>query len=176
MLNENEQRYILKENYLFPHGKRDMKIKYVHTNVVALDWQHLADFYMEVFGCQPVPPKRDLAGERFEALTGIKGARAKGIHLRLPGYEDNGPTLEIFQYTPYGESRSSAPNNPGYAHIAFLVDQIAPVREKVLSAGGKAISEIVTLPIAPGAKVTVCYLTDPEGNIIELQSWSEQAG
>jgi glyoxylase I family protein len=32
--------------------------------------------------------------------------------------------------------------------------------------------EIVTLTVATGAKVTWCYVTDPEGNIIELQSWS----
>jgi hypothetical protein len=31
----------------------------------------------------------------------------------------------------------------------------------------------VTLAIADGAKVTWCYLTDPEGNLIELQSWDK---
>jgi catechol-2,3-dioxygenase len=30
----------------------------------------------------------------------------------------------------------------------------------------------VTLQTADGRLVTWCYLTDPEGNIIELQSWS----
>jgi len=30
---------------------------------------------------------------------------------------------------------------------------------------------VVTLTIATGAKVTWCYLSDPEGNLIELQSW-----
>lgn len=149
-----------------------MKIKYVHTNIVALDWQRLADFYINVFGCQPVPPKRDLAGDKFEALTGIKGAKVKGIHLRLPGYGENGPTIEIFQYNPQGTPRQVATNNPGYAHIAFSVDDLSSVREKVIAAGGKAVGETVTLTIAPGANVTVCYLTDPEGNIIELQSWS----
>jgi hypothetical protein len=28
------------------------------------------------------------------------------------------------------------------------------------------------MQIATGAKVTWCYVTDMEGNIIELQSWS----
>ncbi len=35
----------------------------------------------------------------------------------------------------------------------------------------KPIGEIVTLTTATGARVTWCYVTDPEGNIIELQSW-----
>jgi len=27
--------------------------RYVHTNLVALDWRRLAAFYVEVFGCWP---------------------------------------------------------------------------------------------------------------------------
>jgi len=30
----------------------------------------------------------------------------------------------------------------------------------------------VTLTTAAGKRVTFCYVTDPEGNIIELQSWA----
>jgi catechol-2,3-dioxygenase len=30
----------------------------------------------------------------------------------------------------------------------------------------------VTLAAAAAARVTWCYVTDPEGNIIELQSWA----
>jgi catechol-2,3-dioxygenase len=43
----------------------------------------------------------------------------------------------------------------------------------VLAAGGGAVGEIVTLQAADGRYVTWTYLTDPEGNIIELQSWSD---
>jgi catechol-2,3-dioxygenase len=42
----------------------------------------------------------------------------------------------------------------------------------VLRAGGTAVGEIVALTTAAGARVTWCYVTDPEGNIIELQAWS----
>jgi hypothetical protein len=31
----------------------------------------------------------------------------------------------------------------------------------------------VSLQVATGATVTFCYATDPEGNVIELQSWSK---
>jgi predicted enzyme related to lactoylglutathione lyase len=44
-------------------------------------------------------------------------------------------------------------------------------REEVLAAGGRAIGEIVTLTAPNGARVTWTYLTDPEGNVIELQTW-----
>jgi hypothetical protein len=49
---------------------------------------------------------------------------------------------------------------------------VAAAKRAVLQAGGKAIGEIVTMQIAADAKVTWCYVTDIEGNIIELQSWS----
>lgn len=43
--------------------------KYVHTNIVAEDWRALADFYERLFGCVPVPPERDLQGEKVDAGT-----------------------------------------------------------------------------------------------------------
>jgi predicted enzyme related to lactoylglutathione lyase len=51
------------------------------------------------------------------------------------------------------------------------VEDVAAARAAVLAAGGKPAGEVVTLAIATGARVTWCYVADPEGNIIELQSW-----
>lgn len=39
-------------------------------------------------------------------------------------------------------------------------------------AGGAPVGEQVTLQTSDGRRVTWCYVTDPEGNIIELQTWS----
>ena len=72
--------------------------QYVHTNLIARNWRRLARFYEEAFGCAPVFPERRLSGEWFEAATGLAGARAEGMHLRLLGWGERGPTLEIFQY------------------------------------------------------------------------------
>jgi predicted enzyme related to lactoylglutathione lyase len=94
------------------------------------------------------------------------------MHLRLPGYGDEGPTLEIFSYNILEERPQTAVNRPGFGHIAFQVDDVATAREAVLAAGGHSVGEVVTLQSATGAKVTWCYVTDPEGNIIELQAWS----
>jgi predicted enzyme related to lactoylglutathione lyase len=146
--------------------------RYSHTNLVALDWRALARFYEEVFGCVQVPPERDFSGPELEAGTGVPGARLTGVHLRLPGCGENGPTLEIFNYSILKERPPTAVNRPGFGHIAFVVDDVAGAREEVLAAGGSAVGEIVTLDV-DGPKVTWCYVTDPEGNVIELQSWSE---
>lgn len=147
--------------------------KYTHTNLIAEDWRTLANFYEQIFGCIPVPPERDFQGEALEAGTGIPGAHLRGVHLRLPGHGENGPTLEIFNYNILAGRGEIAVNRPGFGHLAFSVDDIGAARKAVLQAGGRAIGEIVTLQIATGAKVTWCYVTDPEGNLVELQSWSK---
>ena len=146
--------------------------KYVHTNLIAADWRALADFYQHVFGCTPVPPERDLKGAALEAGTNIPGATIRGLHLRLPGYGDSGPTVEIFQYNQLADRPTTAVNRPGWGHLAFVVEDVTAARAEVLAAGGRPIGEVVTTTIATGAKVTWCYVTDPEGNAIELQAWS----
>jgi predicted enzyme related to lactoylglutathione lyase len=151
-----------------------MKARFVHTNLIAQDWKRLAQFYERVFGCTPVPPERNLSGEWLDAATGVPGAQIQGVHLRLPGHGDDGPTLEIFQYDPHEERAEMAVNRPGFAHIAFAVDDVEAVWEAVLGAGGGTVGEIVSLEIPGAGGITFAYVTDPEGNIIELQHWSNE--
>ena len=145
--------------------------RYVHTNLIARDWKRLASFYQDVFGCVPVPPERNLSGSEMEAGTAVPGDRLRGMHLRLPGGGSNGPTLEIFEYSEPEAEAARLVNRPGFAHIAFAVDSVADAREQVLSNGGSAVGEVVTVAVSTTARVTWCYVRDPEGNIVELQSW-----
>ncbi len=146
-----------------------------HVNVIARDWRALAAFYTEVFGCTFVPPERDISGPVLERGTGLPGAALTGAHLRLPGLGANGPTLEIYQFASMPDEGPSAANRPGFRHIAFAVPSVAEAREAVLAAGGGVVGEIVTTQTNDGRFVTWTYVTDPEGNILELQAWSETA-
>jgi predicted enzyme related to lactoylglutathione lyase len=145
--------------------------QFVHTNLVARNWRTLAQFYQDVLGCEPVPPERNLAGDWLEAATGLPGAQIQGIHLRLPGYGDQGPTLEVFQYNNQLEPLATAVNRPGFGHIAFAVDNVQAAHDAVLAAGGSAVGEMQTLEIPDVGRITFAYMTDPEGNVIELQHW-----
>jgi predicted enzyme related to lactoylglutathione lyase len=149
-----------------------IEAKYVHTNLIARDWPSLARFYEETFGCRVVPPERDYAGPDLEAGTGLPGARLRGVHLRLPGCGPDGPTLEIFQYDEPAESVVPRVHRPGFGHVAFAVPDVAAARAEVLARGGGPVGEVVTLETAAGTRVTWCYVTDPEGNVLELQSWA----
>ncbi|MEE8389679.1 MAG: VOC family protein, partial [Anaerolineae bacterium] len=104
--------------------------------------------------------------------TGIPGAKIQGVHLRLPGYDERGPTLEIFQYNNQQEPQETAINRPGFAHIAFAVDDVQAARDAVVAAGGRVVGEVVSVDVPGAGTVTFIYATDPEGNIVELQHWS----
>ena len=145
--------------------------KYVHTNLIARDWRSLVRFYREVFGCEEVPPERDYSGEDLDRGTGVPGARLTGVHLRLPGWGADGPTLEVFQYAPAGDAVTPSIHRPGYGHIAFSVADVAAARAAVLAQGGSEIGEVVQLELPNGTRVEWCYVADPEGNGIELQTW-----
>lgn len=145
--------------------------RYTHTNIIARDWRRLADFYRTVFGCVPVPPERDLAGEWLERGTAVPRAALRGMHLRLPGGGDDGPTLEIFSYGEMLEAPEPAANRRGFGHIAFRVPDVAAAREVVLSGGGADLGEVVSRIVRGVGRLTFVYMTDPEGNILELQSW-----
>jgi len=97
------------------------------------------------------------------------------VHLRLPGLGPDGPTLEIYSFDELVEASAAVVNRTGWGHIAFAVDDVGDARTEVLEAGGSDVGEVVTLQTADGRRVTWCYLTDPEGNILELQSWSPAA-
>jgi predicted enzyme related to lactoylglutathione lyase len=149
-----------------------MDVRFVHVNLVAHDWKLLSDFYQHVFNCEPVLPERDHKGDWIDAATGVSNVNIQGIHLLLPGCDKNCPTLEIFQYSIINEAKQPAINRPGLAHIAFAVDDVEMTVKRVISNGGLQLGDIVTEHIPKAGMITFVYVRDPEGNIIELQNWS----
>ena len=149
--------------------------KFSHINIISRNWKKLADFYIEVFNCRPVPPERSLKGKWLADGTGIKNASLKGIHLLLPGYDANGPTLEIFQYEINEKDLpQSVANREGLRHLAFSVDNVENVLVKVIQNGGSKIGEVVQKNFKTGTLIFT-YAADPEENIIELQKWNSKS-
>ncbi|MCI9560665.1 VOC family protein [Clostridiaceae bacterium] len=145
--------------------------RYVHTNIIAKDHQRLITFYKEVFQCRSIGETRDLRGEWLDRLTGISGAHIVGEHLCLPGYEKDHPTLEIFSYDSM-EDACRQINRCGIAHLAFEVDDVEETLRLLLEKGGTQVGELVKTAYEDGRNAVFVYAADPEGNIIELQSWS----
>ena len=146
--------------------------RFGHVNVTTSDWRRLADFYTDLFGCELVPPERDYRGADLEGATRVAAAHLTGVHLRLPGHGDTGPTIEIYQYDTVEPPRTPRVDRAGWGHIAFQVPDVPAALDAVVEAGGSRFGEIVTLTTSSGSRVTWCYAADPDGNLLELQAWS----
>ena len=150
-----------------------IKAKYVHTNLIAQDWEKLVEFYINVFGCTPATPESNLSGQWVETITGVPKAEIRVIHLLLPGYGDGGPTLEVIRYNQQEDRPTTAANRPGFAHLAFMVDDVETAQEAVIAGGGGVVGERISVDIPERGRLTAVYVTDPEGNILELLNWTK---
>lgn len=149
-----------------------MGVRYAHTNIVAADWRKLARFYEDVLECVRLEPERDQKGDWLERGTGVPGAALGGVHLRLPGHGEGGPTLEIYSYRAMLDKPEPAANRKGLGHLAFAVDDVETTLLAVQKHGGRALGEVVATDVPGAGRVTFVYATDPEGNILELQRWN----
>ena len=62
-------------------------------------------------------------------------------------------------------------NHSGLAHIAFEVEDVADILDRALMEGATKLGAVTEKSIEGAGVLTFVYLRDPEGNIIEIQSW-----
>ena len=148
-------------------------LRYAHTNIAAKDWKKLSDFYIHVFNCTLKPPIRELSGKWLDQATGLSNAELEGVHLLLPGHGDSGPTLEIFSYKDVHGGAPVMANHIGFTHIAFEVEDVDATFSEALKNGGSKLGDITDKIIEGVGVLKFVYFRDPEGNIVEIQSWGK---
>lgn len=146
-------------------------MRFAHTNIAAKDWKKLSDFYINVFECKIKPPQRNLTGKWLDKATGLINAKLEGVHLFLPGHGDNPPTLEIFTYEEMHDEPDIMANYTGITHIAFEVEDVNTTFNKALESGAIKLGEVVEKEVENVGILQFVYFRDPEGNIVEIQSW-----
>ena len=120
------------------------------------DFEKSKRFYTEILGF-----KLDSEVYREERLSYKADLSLNGQYI-----------IELFSF-PNPPKRPTKPEATGLRHIAFEVDDVAETLEKVLAKGGQTVGELVHADYADGRKATFVYVTDIEGNILELQNWAE---
>lgn len=129
-----------------------MHIDHVGLSVADLDAQ--VEWYTKVFGFT--------TAREFEvAPIGLRG-----IFL----VDANGFAIELLQ--KQGSSRNfKASNvaegamNQGFGHLCYRVDDVAAMNARMLEHGA---TQIMPVQESPEPGVTMAYLADPEGNLIEI--------
>ena len=117
-------------------------------------------------------PERDMSGAWLDQVTSLRNAHLRGVHLSLPGYGDDGPTLEIFSYSQLVE-----------ADADWKPVRVCPYRvcgrrcepgvaDADRSRWRRQSERLPHTEVGSVGLLRVVYAGDPEGNIVELQKWN----
>lgn len=152
-----------------------MKTRIAHVSITAKDLDRLAEFYGKALGFEEARPERSFSGEWLERGTGVPGAAIRRVQLRPPGEDPGGTLLELIEYPDtIVDSTPPAANRAGLRHIAIeagSADELRRLHDSVIEYGGSGLGAISEKRIEGLGTVTFVYMTDPEGNIIELINW-----
>ena len=141
-----------------------MSITMNHTGFVVSDLDRSVEFYRDGLGLE-LDRSRESSSPGLSSIVGYDDA-----HIRvalLTGTD--GHVLELIQYVnPAGTMRDADQQYErslsGATHLAFLVDDIEGVFQRLLAAGGTQLNP----PVETRPGVQACYIQDPDGNWIEL--------
>ena len=131
-----------------------------HVAIGVPDFEAALSFYCEAFGLEIVQ-RSEFSGENplVERAIGVRQPGARMAMLRAANAH-----IELWQYTePEPRDRRSDPNDYGYPHVAFEVQDIEAEHARLTAAG----MTFVGPPVDFGESSAV-YGRDPWGNVIEI--------
>jgi catechol 2,3-dioxygenase-like lactoylglutathione lyase family enzyme len=103
-------------------------------------------------------------GEWIDRIIGLENVTVEIVMARAP---DGSDTFEVVRFRSPGagaEEPAPAANRPGLRHVAFKVDDLRGVVDRVREAGWDTVGEIVDFENT----FLLCYVRGPEGLIVEL--------
>jgi catechol 2,3-dioxygenase-like lactoylglutathione lyase family enzyme len=138
-----------------------------HTSYTVRDLERARAFYCDVLGFEILHERPRITNQYFRDIIGFPDGVVRDLYLKIPGTNHH---LEFFEYLhPQGTQQDTTPNNPGSSHIAYLVDDIHAMYERLKSVEGvEFISGPVYLNEGPNVGGWDLYMKDPNGIVIEL--------
>ena len=131
-----------------------MALDFDHVGIDVADLERAIAFYREAFELEEV--------YAFE----LEDLALRGVFLRNPA----GWTIELFKRdgaAPHGRpvDPNEAHNMLGIGHFCLRPDDIHEMFARLIDAG--ATSRLAPM-VSPNPELLVAYVSDPEGNLIEL--------
>ncbi|HKP92151.1 MAG TPA: VOC family protein [Thermoleophilaceae bacterium] len=143
-------------------GRRPGVIDFVHIGLVVEDLDETVRF-LSLLGFDCGEPAVH-GGEWIDRIIGLENATVEVVMARGP---DGGDVFEVVRFrspSASAEERAPAANRPGLRHVAFKVDDVRGVVDRVREAGWETVGEIVDYE----GTFLLCYVRGPEGLIVEL--------
>ncbi|ELZ47989.1 glyoxalase/bleomycin resistance protein/dioxygenase [Halorubrum californiense DSM 19288] len=129
-----------------------------HVGVTVTDLDRAVEFYAETFDLDVVA-EFSVGGDAFAEAVDVDAAAAEFAHL-----DAGGSLVELVAYEPAGEENGDPElNRPGATHLGLSVDDVeefyADLADDV---------ETLSPPRTTSSGTTICFVRDPEGNLIEV--------
>ena len=144
------------------NGHRPGVTAFVHVGLVVEDLDETVRF-LGLLGFDCSTPAVH-SGAWIDRIIGLEDAKVEVVMARGPNGSD---VFEVVRFeSPSAGAQEPAPaaNRPGLRHIAFKVDDVRGVVDRVREAGWDTIGEIVDFE----STFLLCYVRGPEGLIVEL--------
>jgi glyoxylase I family protein len=138
-----------------------------HVGLTVADLDRALEFWCGRLGLRLLQRATETDPE-VAALIGEDSVEAEIADLDA----GEGQVIELIEYRrPAGRASRARDGVTGSSHIALRVDDLQAVLTRLAGSGARQISRHPVLlrdPNGPWDGVTCCYITDPDGIIVEL--------
>jgi len=135
-------------------------MKMRHAGFLTADLKKSKEFYTKILGFKVLKEKHS-ANMYIQKLLGVKGLELTYVKFCIP--PDTAPVFELHHWTDtdivYGLK------NPYTAHMALTVENL---KEFYLKNSSKIKFISAPLKSPENKNILVCFIADPDGNLIEL--------
>jgi catechol 2,3-dioxygenase-like lactoylglutathione lyase family enzyme len=139
-----------------------MRPRFVHVGLVVEDLDETVRF-LELLGLECGRPG-EFGGEWIDRIIGLEDSKVELVMARTPDGSDVFEVVRFLSPTASAQEKAPAANRPGLRHIAFQVDDVRAVVDRVREAGWETVGEIVDYE----STFLLCYVRGPDGLIVEL--------
>lgn len=143
-----------------------------HLNIVVADMERSLAFYVGLLHLR-VTYEVELTGAWIEQVAGLPNVSARCVFVQPTG---GGARFELLQYrTPPGVTlpEDSIANTVGLRHVAFEVDDLDGLYQRLTESGVRFVSPPVTVPftVVGNIRKRLCYCYDPDGVVVEIADY-----
>lgn len=142
-----------------------------HVNICVSDMERSIRFY-EQLGFNKVADMMLGGGEPGIGIAlGVPTKALRGVFMRL-GDDPYAPVIDLVQFIdpPHQGEPYSSLNNLGICRVAFLVDNIEVVCERLQAMEVEFVAPLHRYDGPHGTKIGVVCFKDPDGTVLELMS------
>src|SRR3954468_563450 len=143
---------------------------FVHVGLVVEDLDETVRF-LALLGLDCGKPGV-FSGEWIDRIIGLENVKVELVMARAPDGSDVFEVVRFHSPSAGAEAPAPAANRPGLRHVAFTVDDVRGVVDRVRAAGWETAGEIVDFQDT----FLLCYVRGPEGLIVELAQRLDGAG